>query len=359
MNAITVIVLIFSIIGALDFLFGNKLGAGKEFERAFTLFTPMATSMLGVLIVAPGIGAWLTPAFDGFYNLFGLDPSIIPASLFANDMGGMTIAKEICKTQAIGDFNAFVVSSMMGCVISFTIPVSIGMVKKEQHKDLFFGLLCGIVTIPVGCFAGGLLCGLGIVEMLLDLLPLVIISGIIAAGLALAPNVSIKIFSVFGKFMRAVGILGLGCGIFTFLTKIQIDSHFTPMADAALICVNACITLSGALPLMYMVRKLLGKPMERISEKVGINGTSAVMLLSTLVTNTPTFGVMEKMNPEGVALNAAFAVSAAFVLGSHMAFTMAFDSSYLPAVMVSKVVAGLCAVAVALLLYKEKKGANE
>lgn len=354
MNAITVIVLIFSVIGALDKLFGNKLGMGKEFERAFTLFTPMATSMLGVLIVAPGIGAWLMPAFEGFYKLFGLDPSIIPASLFANDMGGMTIAKEICKTQTIGDFNAFVVSSMMGCVISFTIPVSIGMVKKEQHKDLFFGILCGIVTIPIGCFVGGLMRGIGVAEILLDLLPLVILSAIIAASLALVPNVAIKIFSVFGKFMQVVGILGLVCGIFTFLTKVQIDPHFNSLQDGALICVNACITLSGALPFMYLVSKLLGKPMERLSGKIGINSTSAVMLLSTLVTNTPTFGVMEQMNPKGVALNAAFAVSAAFVFGSHLAFTMAFDSSYLPPVMVGKLLSGVCAVALAMLLYKEK-----
>lgn len=354
MNVITVVVLIFSIIGALDYIFGNKLGMGKEFERAFTLFTPMATSMLGVLIVAPGIGAWMMPVFEGFYKLFGLDPSIIPASLFANDMGGMTIAKEICKTQSIGDFNAFVVSSMMGCVISFTIPVSISMVKKEQHKDLFFGILCGIVTIPIGCFVGGLMRGVGVVEILLNLLPLVILSAVIAAGLALIPNVAIKIFSVFGKFMQVVGILGLVCGIFTFLTKVQIDPHFNPLQDAALICVNACITLSGALPFMYLVSKLLAKPMERLSGKIGINSTSAVMLLSTLVTNTPTFGVMEKMNPKGVVLNAAFAVSAAFVFGSHLAFTMAFDSSYLPPVMAGKILSGICAVALAMLLYKEK-----
>ena len=359
MSVITVVVLIFSVIGALDKLFGNKLGMGKEFERAFAIFAPMATSMLGVLIVAPGLGAWMAPVFEGFYNLFGLDPSIIPASFFANDMGGMTIAKEICKSQAIGDFNAFVVSSMMGCVISFTIPVSIGMVKKEQHKDLFFGILCGIVTIPIGCFVGGLMCGIGVVDILLNLLPLVILSVIIATGLALAPNVSIKIFSVFGKFMQAVGILGLVCGIFTFLTKIQLDPHFNSLQDAALICVNACITLSGALPFMHMVTRLLGRFMERISSKIGINSTSAVMLLSTLVTNTPTFGVMEKMNPKGVVLNSAFAVSAAFVVGSHMAFTMACDGNYLPAVMVSKLISGICALAVALLLYKDKQGEKQ
>ena len=84
---------------------------------------------------------WLSPVFDGFYKLFGLDPSIIPASVFANDMGGMPLAQAVCKTRQVGDYNAFVVSSMMGCVVSFTIPFSLGMVKSDQHKELFFGIL--------------------------------------------------------------------------------------------------------------------------------------------------------------------------------------------------------------------------
>jgi len=122
MNAITVVVLIFSIIGALDKLLGDKLGLGKEFEKAFSLFTPMVLSMLGMLVVAPAVGLWLTPGFQWFYDAFGIDPSVIPASLFANDMGGMTLAQKVCKSETVGNYHAFVTSSMMGCVISFTIP---------------------------------------------------------------------------------------------------------------------------------------------------------------------------------------------------------------------------------------------
>jgi ethanolamine transporter len=53
-------------------------------------------------------------------------------------------------------------------------------------------------------------------------------------------------------------------------------------------------------------------------------------------------------------LNAAFAVSASFVFGSHMAFTMAFDQSYILPMIVGKIVSGIAAVALALLIYKEK-----
>jgi ethanolamine transporter len=354
MEAIKIVMFVFAVLGAIDWLIGNRLGIGKEFERAFSLFCPMALSMLGMIVIAPAIGVWLMPLFDGFYALCGIDPSIIPASLFANDMGGMPLAQSIAKSPTVGGFNAFVVSSMMGCVISFTIPFSLGLVKKEQHKELFFGLLCGIVTIPLGCFAAGLLCSLSPLEILVDLLPLLIISAILAAALIFLPALCIKCFKGFGLLMKALAIAGLVLSVFTFLTKIEICPDFDTFENGALICANACVTLSGALPLMHLITKLLGKPLNKLGALIGVDGTSALAFLGTLVTNASTLGTMEKMCPRGVVLNAAFAVSASFVFGSHLAFTTAFDASYILPVTVGKLLSGVCAVALAAVLYREK-----
>lgn len=355
MSAITIVVLAFSLIGAIDYLIGNKIGIGKEFEKAFLLFCPMALSMLGMIVIAPGIGVWLTPVFDGFYRAFGIDPSIIPASVFANDMGGMSLAQSVCKSQGMGNYNAFVVSSMMGCVISFTIPFSLGVVQKKQHTELFFGLLCGIVTIPVGSFVAGLICKLDPVSLLVNLLPLIILSIIICAALIFFTKICIKCFTVFGFFMRLLGIAGLICAIFTFLTKIEIVPHFDTFENGAFVCANACVTLSGALPFMFIVAKLLNKPLSKLGAKLGINAVSALALLGNLVTNASVFGVMDKMDKKGTVLNAAFAVSAAFVFGSHLAFTMAFDNSYVLPMIVGKLVSGVCAVILALLIYKDEE----
>lgn len=354
MSPITVIVLVFCLIGAVDKILGNKFGLGQEFEKGFALFVPMAFSMLGVLVIAPAVGVWLMPAFEKFYQVFGIDPSIIPASLFANDMGGYTVARAICKSEAIGAYNALVISSMMGAVISFTIPFSLSMVKVEQHKDLFFGLLCGIITIPVGSFVAGLMCGIGAGELLLNLLPLLILSVIVALGIIFVPKICIRIFMIFGKFMQIVAIVGLLFAIFTFLTGIQINPYFDTLQNASFICVNASVTLSGMLVLMRLVTGFLQKPMERLGKKVGLDHISAVTFLSNMVTNALTFGAMDKMNRKGVVLNSAFAVSAAFMLGGHLAFTMAFDSAYVAPVLVGKFISGVCAIALAAVLFKEK-----
>ena len=63
---------------------------------------------------------------------------------------------------------------------------------------------------------------------------------------------------------------------------------------------------------------------------------------------------MDKMNKKGVVLNSAFAVSAAFALGGHLAFTMAFDSAYVVPMIVGKIVSGIAAVGLAMVIYKEK-----
>ncbi|MBP3633729.1 MAG: ethanolamine utilization protein EutH [Oscillospiraceae bacterium] len=355
MSPITIVVLIFSILGAVDYIIGNKLGIGDEFKRAFSLFCPMALSMLGMIVIAPALGVWLMPFFDWFYEVFGIDPSIIPASLFANDMGGMQLAQSICASKEIGDFNALVISSMMGCVISFTIPFSLGLVKETQRKDMFFGFLCGIATVPIGCFAAGLVCKLPPLAVLMDLLPLLILAVIVALALIFVPKICIKCFEVFGIFMKVLAIVGLVLAVFTFLTEIQISPYFDTFENGAFICANACVTLSGALPLMFLVSKLLDKPLNKLGSKLGINGISALAFLGSLVTNASTFGVMEKMDRKGVVLNAAFAVSASFVFGSHLAFTMVFDSAYVAPMVVGKLVSGICAVVLAMVLYRPEK----
>ena len=355
MNGIKIVILIFSLLGALDWIFGSKIGLGKEFERAFSIFKPMVLSMLGMIVIAPAIGVWLTPLFDGFYNIFRIDPSIVPASIFANDMGGMQLAKGIAKSAEIGNYNAFVVSSMMGCVISFTIPFSLGIVQRHQHKELFLGLLCGIVTIPIGSFVAGLVCGLHPLAVLINLLPLLLFSVIVGVALIFFQKICIQCFQIFGFFMKILAIVGLACAIFTFLTEIEICSHFDTLENAAFICVNACVTLSGALPIMFVVERLLKKPLAQLSKKVDINGVSALALLGSLVTNASTFGVMDQMDKKGVVLNSAFAVSASFVFGSHLAFTMAFDGSYVAPMIVGKLVSGAFALILAFLIYRKSR----
>lgn len=353
MSVLTIIILIFSVIGAVDRIFGNRLRLGNEFEKGFMLLGNMSLSMIGMIVISPLIADLLAPVFGVIYDALHIDPSIIPASLFANDMGGAPLSVEVARNERIGLFNALVVSSMMGCTISFTIPFALGMVKKERHRPLIFGLLCGVVTIPVGCFIAGLVSSLPIIDLIINLLPLFIFSGVIAAGLWFFPDACVKIFGVFGFFIKALITVGLVLGIIGFLRGSPVFGNLATIEEGALVCLNAAIVMTGMFPLISIVSRLLSKPINAIGKRIGINQRSALGFVASLATSMTTFGDMDNMDDKGVMLNSAFAVSAAFTFAGHLAFTMAFDASYLLPMIVGKLTAGFLALALAFLLYSK------
>ena len=366
MTILIILVLIFSTLGAVDYVIGNKLGIGSEFERAFKLFSAMALSMIGMIVLAPMIAKLLTPVLTFMSETLHLDPSILPAMLLANDMGGAPLSTQVATDPVMGMFNGLVVSSMLGCTVSFTIPFALGLVAKENYKELCFGLLCGVVTIPVGCFVSGLICGISLMPLLTNLLPLVIFSALIAAALILAPNACVKVFKVFGFVINALIIVGLMMGIYNFLipkiTPItlfggSIDLPLIPDLDTvesgAMVCLNASIVMTGMFPLVTLISKALGKPLKSLGGRLGIDEKSALSIVACLATSATTFGMMNSMNKKGMMVNSAFAVSGAFTFCSHMAFTMAFPggSDYLMPMIVGKLISGAAALVLAFLLY--------
>lgn len=355
MDVITVVVIIFSILGAFDYIIGNKLGLGKEFEKGFSLLGVMALTMIGMLVLAPWLASVLKPVFSFVWKYLHIDPSVVPAILFANDIGGAPLATEIAVNEQIGGFNALVVSSMMGTTVSYTIPYALGVVDFTKHKSLFLGILCGIVGISGGCFVSGIVLGIPVITLLINLIPLLLFSAILVWGLLKHADACIKILGAVGVFIRGLIIVGLMIGIIKFLTGKELLSPISTIEEGAIVCLNGSVVLSGAFVLMNLVSRLLKKPLQKLGGKVGINQVSALCLASTIVSSTPTFGLMYKMDEKGVVLNSAFAVSAGFVFGGHLAFTMAFDKEYTLAVIVGKIISGLIAVFVANYIYERQK----
>ena len=352
MQYLTYFLLAFSVLAALDRVFGSPLGLGKDFEKAFMLMGSMSLSMIGMIVISPLLAELMQPVSVFLTETLDIDASIIPASLFANDMGGAALSVEMASDSKIGLFNGLVVSSMMGCTVSYTIPFSLGVVNKQNHRELMLGLLCGIVTVPIGCFAGGLLCGLEVSVLIRNLIPLAIFSGLIALGLILMPSFCIKLFRGFGYFITGVITVGLSLGIIRFLTGYEVVKGLTPLEDGAAICLNAAVVLSGSFPLMGAIAKVLQKPLRRIGAKMGMNEYGVVGLVSSIASSSATFGMTDKMDKKGIVLNSAYAVSGAFVVGSHLAFTMAFDSTYILPVIAGKILAGVLAVFLACLVFK-------
>ncbi|MBQ6799044.1 MAG: ethanolamine utilization protein EutH [Oscillospiraceae bacterium] len=350
MQILNYIIAAFALLGALDRLFGNKLGIGAEFERGFELFGSLALAMIGMLVLVPVLADLLQPMLDFLRDVLHLEPSVIPASLIANDMGGAAFSVQVAADPALGMFNGLIVSCMMGATISFTIPFSLTTVPKEKHRELLLGMLCGVVTIPLGCLLGGMLAKIPMGALLADLLPLILLSALLAIGLALCPDFCAKLFRGLGFVIKALITVGLGCSVLEYLTGIAVIPGLGKLEDAAGIALSCSIYLAGVLPLLALVTRLLSRPMKALGERLRINEHSVLAFIATLASGITTFALMEKMDRKGVLLNAAFAISAAFVFADHLAFTMAFNGAYVGPVVAAKLAGGASALVLAGLL---------
>lgn len=341
-----------AVIAAIDRIFGNKIGLGEELEKSVSMIAPLALSMAGILILAPSI-SHLLQGISSYFPEF-MDFSVIPSLILANDMGGAHLAKDLTSNENIGYFNGLITASMMGATVSFTIPFSIQVTKKENHSDIFFGILCGMITVPVGLMVGGLICGISITDLLINLIPLLILVAIIALGIIKFEKITIKMFSILAWIIKAIITAGLIFGIIEYLTGKALIPHMDNLNNAMDIIINIMCIMAGALPLFFVLKKILTPVLRKFGTRIGVNETSAFGFLTTIGTSVPTYEMMDKMDKKGIVLNAAFSVSASFTFVDHLAFTVSFNEKYIFPMIVAKILSGITALVLANLLYNRK-----
>jgi len=357
MNAVALIMLVFSILGALDRIFGNRFGLGKEFEKGFDLLGSLCLSMIGMLVITPWLAEIMSPALDWIWNAVHIDPSMITSMIFCGDCGGAALATKVAADAQMGRFTGLVVSSMMGMTITFTVAFGLTVVKPERHEPMLLGMLVGVLTIPVGCFFAGLMMSIPVDQLLYNMLPLFVFSVIIGVGLICAPKLCTKVFNGLGMAMKALITVGIALGLVQYVTGHEVIKGLMPFEEAAGFCLAAAVVLTGALPMLKIISTLLHKQISRMSKKLGISETSAQGFISCLASGFTVIEAMNEMDEKGIMLNAAFAISAAFVFADHLAFTLAYDAPVLPAMIVGKLISGLCALFTANVVYGRMKKA--
>lgn len=346
----------FAVLGALDRIFGNKIGMGQEFENGILSMGSLAVAMLGIISLAPVLAKVLKPVVVPVYTALGADPAMFAGSILACDMGGGALAKAMALSEDAALFGGVLAGSMLGATIVFTIPVAMGILREEDRPAMAKGTLCGIITIPVGLIAGGLTAGFPFVMVLRNTVPIAILGALIALGLWKWEKAMVKGFAAFGKGVVAVITFGLGVAIVESLTGLTIIKGMTPIEEGFQTVGAIAILLAGAFPLVWALTKALKKPLLRLGRLLGIRDTAAAGLLASMANSIATFHMVKDMDERGKVVNIAFAVSAAFVFGDHLGFTAGFAPAMIPAMIVGKLVAGVSAVAVALLLTRKKAG---
>ena len=341
---------VFALLGGLDRILGGRFGLGSRFEEGILSMGSLALAMVGIVSLAPVLAGILKPIVVPVYRLLGADPAMFAGTVLACDMGGGPLARQLTADPQAADLGGVITGSMLGATVVFTIPVAMGILEERDRPAMAKGILCGMVAIPFGILAGGLTAGYAFSMVLRNLVPIVLMALLIALGLWWAEKAMVAAFTAFGKILVAVVTVGLSGAIIQALTGFAVIPGLAPISEGFETVGTIAIVLAGAFPLVYVLTRVLNKPLMALGNLLGINEPASAGLIASLANSIATFGMVKDMDDRGKVVNIAFAVPAAFVFGDHLGFTAGFAPELLPAMIVGKLVGGVVAVGVALLL---------
>ncbi|HHY8262378.1 TPA: ethanolamine utilization protein EutH [Escherichia coli] len=326
--------------------FGKSIeGSGGQFEEGFMAMGALGLAMVGMTALAPVLAHVLGPVIIPVYEMLGANPSMFAGTLLACDMGGFFLAKEL----------------------------ALGIIEPSDRRYLALGVLAGIVTIPIGCIAGGLVAMYSGVQIngqpveftfaliLMNMIPVIIVAILVALGLKFIPEKMINGFQIFAKFLVALITLGLAAAVVKFLLGWELIPGLDPifmapgdkpgevMRAIEVIGSISCVLL-GAYPMVLLLTRWFEKPLMSVGKVLNMNNIAAAGMVATLANNIPMFGMMKQMDTRGKVINCAFAVSAAFALGDHLGFAAANMNAMIFPMIVGKLIGGVTAIGVAMML---------
>ena len=366
-KAIMLIMVIFMIVGGIDKIRGNKKGYGERFDAGFEAMGTLAIAMVGMIALVPVIKIVFGGALGAFFSMLGCDPSIFAGLLLGMDLGGYPLAMELADTPALGSFTGIVVASAMGINVVFNIPVGMGIIDESDRPYLASGMLIGFATIPVGSILGGLMMmasgyDITVGQIIMNTIPVAVVALLIILGLVFIQEKMLRGFIAFGKGVTVVVTAATVIAVFQHLTGIRLPlfhvmvepnaEGVVPLLDAIQVVGGIALVLLGAFPMVTFITKNFSGALQKVGAKVGLDETSVAGLIANLANNIPMFQMMKEMSPKGKIVNCAFTVSACFVLGDHLGFCANADQGMILPMFVAKMMGGISALILALLLWK-------
>ena len=170
-NIILWIMAIAMVFGALDRMFGSRLGLGKQFEEGILAIGALSLSMLGILTLAPVLARLLRPLFARIMpgvpadspavgsmvmniaaNVLGLDNAATPAGVRA----AQAMARELRGSKASDELCLLVVLNTASIQL---LPVTIAAVREAAGAAVPFDILPAVWVTSLCSVTVGLLTG--------------------------------------------------------------------------------------------------------------------------------------------------------------------------------------------------------
>lgn len=339
---------IFFLVGVIDYIFGGKYGLSKGIESGIKSMGSLALSMIGILSITPIISDLIIKYILTIFKNILVDPTIIVSSFIAVDMGGYKIVQSISTDQGIIYFSGILISSILGCTISFTLPLALGIVKEKNIDILCKGILCGIVVLPIGLLAGGILLKIKLSLILINLMPIVIISIFIVIGLYKKPNKMIICFKYLAKFIMILGLIGLGVQGFTSITGVVIIKNLLALEETLTIVGKIAIFLAGANVMLEIIKVVFKNKIAMLEKVLNINSASVGALIGSLASAVIVFTNFDELDDRGKLVCSAFSVAGAYVFGGQLGYVVIEAKDITLIYILVKLISGFLGVSLAL-----------
>lgn len=351
---LTFIIAIGALLGAFDCIRGNRLGLGGKFEEGFLCLGTAALGIAGIICIAPVLGNLLRPLVVPVYHLLGIDPAMF-GSLLANNMGGYPLAMELADDEQMGLFSGLIVASMLGAALVYTIPVGLGLVQEADKEPFTKGIMIGMIPIPLGAAVGGLMMGIPMVKILWNSIPTMLVTAVLIAGFVFCPSKLVDGFLAAAKGIRAVSIFGLGVGAFASMTGYALIPGMETLEYAMGIVAGMGIVQLGSIPMAALFLRFFEAPLARLGKRMSVNAVSMASLPVACVNVISVFTMVKDMDRRGIVISAAWCTNAIALFTAHLAYTKTVSPEMVTPVLVSKVVSGLAAAAIACCMEKGKE----
>ncbi|MBW3110269.1 ethanolamine utilization protein EutH [Bacillus sp. MCCB 382] len=380
-NIVIYIIMTCAVLGAFAAIRNSDEGLGAQFMEGLHAIGHIFVPAAGIMASIPYLSWFINKVCGPFFASIGADPAVAATAILATDMGGYQLAEVLKETQE-GWIMAMIVGFMAGATIVFSIPMGLAMLDKRDHKYMALGVMSGVLTIPIGALISSTIIllsnsyvrdfistsgeakyqfALGYGQILLNLSPLLLFVILIAVGLYFLPDLMINGFMWFGRIMDAAiklvlvfSIVEIFTGVFSTVLggwgfhPIMADQEdqFRALETAGYIG----IMLAGAFPMVYLLQKYAGGPLEAMGRKVGLSKEGSAGIVATIANILAMFKLVKTMPPKDKVINISFAVCSAFLLGDHLSFTANFQPTLILPIIVGKFSAGIIGIGLAYWL---------
>ena len=263
MNAFIVIMLVFAAIGFIDKFLGGKLGLEVKFDAGLYTMGMMVIPIVSICTVGTEFIRRHTEQVMALSDHLFFDPSMIIGAILAPDMGGYFISREIAATPQLLVLSGVVLGTLLGQAITFQMPVFMASIDKQDYPFLFRGFIVGIIMIPAGLIVAELMIRMPVGLFLRQLMPILVICGVLTLCLWKVPEGTTKFFAGFARVVNWLFYVMFAVAVIGVFVPSMAYASMESVEEAIIIVFKSAIIIAGALVMSELILKFFRR---------GING---------------------------------------------------------------------------------------